>query len=119
MGGVARYTDRMNETESARFHHLRGQVLRGATLSSAETHELSEYMARLGVEERDLLQPAREAQEARIAEAERRIVELRDLTARREALAAYLRRVNDEVTAERDAINGAFQRLFGTAASVS
>ena len=109
----------MNETESFRFHSLRGQALRGVALSPDDTRELSEYMARLEAEERDLLKPARDAQEARITDTEARIAELRNLTARREALAAYLRRVNDEVNAERNAINGAFQRLFGTTASVS
>ncbi len=109
----------MNETESARFHSLRGQALHGVALSPDDTRELFGYMARLEAEERDLLQPARDAQEARIADTEQRIAELRNLTARREALAAYLRRVNDEVTSEREAINGAFLRLFGTPTSTA
>ena len=77
----------MNEIEFARFHALRGQFLRGDTLSPDDTRELSGYRARLEAEESDLLQPARDAQEARIADTERRIVELRNLMARREALA--------------------------------
>ena len=44
----------MNETESFRFHSLRGQALRGVALSPDDTRELSEYMARLEAEERDL-----------------------------------------------------------------
>ena len=106
----------MNETESTRFHHLRQQALRGVALSPEATDELSGYMAKLESEERELLQPAHHEQQTRIADTEQRIAELRQLTARREALAAYLRQVEKEVSAESEAIDSAFRRLFGTAA---
>lgn len=110
----SRYTVRMNEAQSQRFHHLRQQVLQGVTLAPDAAQELAGYMKLLQAEERALLEPAREAQEARIADTEERIAQLRQLMARREALVTYLRRVNEEVNAERDAISGAFQQLFGT-----
>src|SRR5688572_13131101 len=100
----------MTEAELSRFHLLRQQALHGVVLSPDETRELAGYMVRLEAEEHEQLATARDAQEARIADAEERIAELRRLTVRRAALVAYLRRVNEEVSAESDAINSAFQR---------
>lgn len=69
-------------------------------------------MARLEAEEQAALRPVHERQEAELAETQRRIVEMRNLIARREALAAYLRRVSEETEAERTAIDAAFRRLM-------
>lgn len=114
-----RYNGGMDEIAQARFHALRQRALQGHSLTEAETAELSQFMAAIEAEEREALRPGREAQEAQLIATERRISELRQLVARREALAAYLRRVLEETNAEREAIDLAFRRLMDTSESAS
>jgi hypothetical protein len=102
----------MDEATVSRFHQLRGQALRGGVLTAQDTDELAAYMRVLEDEEQETLRPAHADREAHLVQTEQQIFELRQLVARREALAAYLRRVLDETNAERAAIDAAFHRLM-------
>jgi hypothetical protein len=102
----------MSEQERTRFRELRLRHLNRETLTTAEQSELAHYMAIVEQEEAEALRASQERQEARIAALERHAVELRELIARRQALAEYLRRVRDETAREQAEIDAAFERLL-------
>ena len=102
----------MNENERARFHALRLRELAGEPLTPEETGELAGYIAAIEAEEADALHASQEERARRIAVLDKRITEMRSLVARREALAQHLRRVQQEVDAECEAIDTAFRQLL-------
>ncbi len=105
----------MNEIELARFHDLRRRDLAGDAFTADESRELIKYVALLENEERVALQAAHDERESQIATLDEQVVRMRSLIARREALAEYLRRIAQEVDAEREAIEVAFRQLIVTA----
>lgn len=102
----------MTETERIRFHSLRHSELVGEALTAENSRELLGYIAMLEEEESNALRTATADRESQIAVLDERVARMRSLVARREALAEYLRRIAQEVDAERVAIDAAFRQLI-------